>query len=90
MLPSLPTVDPGEADVAWLIYGLDLDTTSRRYRLVHRRTEYTAFQSVLDRITLPTAGPMTNFMSLLQEKLDEKLGEGHAPDAPGLGEVLSE
>jgi hypothetical protein len=89
-LPSLPTVDPDAADIAWLIYGLDLDTVSQRYRLVHRRTEYTVFQSVLDKITLPTVGPMTNFMSLLQERLDEKLGEGHAPDAPALGEALSE
>ncbi len=89
-LPSLPTVDPEQADIAWLIYGLDLDFASQRYHLTLRRTEYTTFQSVLNRITLPAAGPMTSFMNLLQEKLDEKLGEGHAPDAPALGDVLSE
>ncbi len=31
-LPPLPTSDPAHADIAWLIYGLELDATGQRYR----------------------------------------------------------
>ena len=89
-LPPLPTTDSAHADIAWLIYGLELDAAGQRYRLVHRRTEYTGFRAALDRVTLPAIGLLETFMNLLQDKLDEKLGEGHAPDAPALGDVLSE
>lgn len=53
MLPDLPSTDPAHADIAWLIYGLEFDAQSNRYRLVHRRTQYTAFKAALDRVTLP-------------------------------------
>jgi hypothetical protein len=89
-LPPLPTTDPPNADIAWLIYGLELDAASQRYHLTRRRTEHTAFQTALDRVTVPVIGSMETFMNLLQGKLDEKLGEGHSPDAPALGEILSE
>jgi hypothetical protein len=89
-LPLLPTTDPRSSDIAWLIYGLDLDIASQRYYLARRRAEYTAFQTALDRVTLPDIGSMETFINLLQVKLDEKLNEGHSPDAPVLGEIMSE
>lgn len=89
-LPSLPTTDPTHADIVWLVYGLELDATGQRYQLVRRRTEYTAFKAALDRVTLPAIGPIETFMNLLQDKLNEKIGEGYAPDAPALGDIISE
>lgn len=88
-LPSLPRADPVKADMAWLIYGLELDSASNRYHLQHRRTEYTAFGAALDSVILPTIGPMEAFVSQLQGKLNEKLGDGHAPDTPSLTDVLN-
>jgi len=89
-LPSFPQTAPAEADIAWLVYGLELDATTNRYHLQRRRTEYTAFGAALDRVILPSIGPLETFVSHLQDKLDEKLGEDHAPDAPALGDILSE
>lgn len=89
-LPALPTTDPAQADIAWLVYGLEMDAAGQRYRLVHRRTEYTVFKAALDRVALPAIGPIHLFVELLQHKLDEKMGEGYPPDSPALGEILSE
>jgi hypothetical protein len=69
MLPSLPTVDPGEADVAWLIYGLDLDTTSRRYRLVHRRTEYTALEPTIKKLLAVALGNAHEFSKFIEGEI---------------------
>jgi hypothetical protein len=90
ILPSLPKTDPVEADIAWLVYRLELDAASNRYYLQHRRTEYTAFSAALDRVILPNIGPLEVFVSHLQSKLDEKLGDGHAPDAPTLLDILGD
>lgn len=64
-LPSLPTVDPDAADIAWLIYGLDLDTVSQRYRLVHRRTEYTAIEPALEKLLAVASGNAHEFSRFL-------------------------
>lgn len=89
-LPDLPLAEPDQADIAWLIYGLDMDVTAARYKLVHRRTMYTQFSPALARMTTPIPGPTDEFVGVLQEKLDEKMGEGYPPDVPSLTDVLSE
>jgi hypothetical protein len=72
-LPSLPTVDKNQADIAWLIYGMDYDSVKKEYKLVLRKTVYTLFNSALDRITLPQPGNVNKFKGMLQIKLYERL-----------------
>ncbi len=89
-LPILPTVEPENAEVAWLIYGLDLDPSTNQHRLVHRETVYTDYQSSLDKITIPPIGKIDEFINLLQNKLDEKLSEDMPlDDAVSLKDILS-
>ncbi|NOZ05305.1 MAG: hypothetical protein GXP41_02980 [Chloroflexi bacterium] len=87
-LPQLPTVEPAQADIAWLIYGLDLDRTTNCYSLAHRQTIYTLFQPALDTITTPTPSGLNEFIEQLQQKLDKKLDGGFPPDAPSLADVV--
>lgn len=88
-LPPLTSVEPHEADIAWLIYDLVLDTTTQQYALQLYRTVYTQFESVLNQIITPTAGDISDFMAHLQQKFDERFdGDSHSPDAPSLDELL--
>lgn len=88
-LPKLPEVPQAESDLAWLIYDLVFDERENRYNLVYTRTVYTEFKAALDKITISEPGPIENFLSALQLKLDAKL-EGAslaqladtAPDVP--------
>lgn len=86
-LPLLKEVSKEEAEVAWFLYDLALDGESNRYRLTRHRTVYTKFEDALVQITRTNAGPVQSFVALLQEKLDEKLGES-APDAPTLKDMI--
>jgi hypothetical protein len=87
-LPSLPAVEPAQADIAWMIYGLDLDIDVNRYSLTRRNMLYTLFQPALERLSTPTPGAVGEFIQVLQEKLDEKLGNGYPPDAPTLANEM--
>jgi hypothetical protein len=90
-LPHMEEVDVWDAELAWLIYELQHDASQNRYRQVHVRTVYTRFKQALDRITIAEPGEVSDFMDLLQGKLEEKLdngGEGAAPDAPTLAEEI--
>lgn len=87
-LPSLPEVQPEEANLAWLIYDLQLDATQNRYNLVNTQIVYTSFHPALQKITVPEPGPIEDFIEHLQEKLDEKLENGNPPDAPTLTDLL--
>lgn len=78
-LPALHATDPAHADVAWLIYALDLDRAAKKYLLKKQRIVYTVFGESLARINQPDIGEPGEFIEKLQEKLDEKL-EGNAPD----------
>lgn len=70
-LPALPTVDPGEADIAWLIYGLELDAVGQRYRLVHRQTEYTAIKPALEKLLAVPSGDADEFSRFLDVGLSD-------------------
>jgi hypothetical protein len=72
-LPSLPEVPKEEGDMAWLLYDLVLDDQLARYRLIHHRTVHTKFEAALTEISTPSVGPIEEFVSKLQAKLDGKL-----------------
>jgi hypothetical protein len=86
-LPTMMEVDKSEAEMAWLVYDLQLDQYNR-YRLIRSKTVYTRFDIALDKITRAEAGDIQDFMEHLQEKLDAKLEIGHSPDAPTLADVF--
>lgn len=74
-LPSLRTVPKKKADIAWLIYGLELtkEDEQERYKLTKIDEVFTEFEPALLSITTPSPGKIDDFMRLLQEKLDEQL-----------------
>jgi len=87
-LPSIPKVDKSKADIAWLLYDLVFARDGSVYKLELVETVYSEFGPALDKIIKPEAGDISDFIGLLQEKLDEKL-EGNAPDAPTLIDVIN-
>ncbi len=87
-LPKLPEVKREQADIAWLIYDMQLEPETNRYQLIRHKTVYTLFQQALEKITIPEAGTVDNFMSHLQEKLDEKLDNDNSIDVPSLLDLL--
>lgn len=86
-LPNLPVVPKDQADIAWLLYDLILDSMSNQYHLTLVETVYTEFHSALSKVTNPEPGEIEDFIDVLQSKLNEKLSA--SPDAPTLIDVLS-
>jgi hypothetical protein len=73
-LPKLPQVPMENADIAWMIYDLRPPAKNGdQYELFRERTVYTKFEPALNQITKSRPGKMTDFISHLQEKVDEKL-----------------
>jgi hypothetical protein len=76
-LPSLKRVSKSKADIAWLIYDLELINDrkegQRRYSLKKVNEVFTEFEPALLSITTPQPGKVEDFVKLLQEKLDEQL-----------------
>lgn len=70
-LPTLEQVSKNEADIAWLIY--DLELREGRYYLTKVDEVFTEFEPALLSITTPLPGRVEDFIKLLQEKLDEQL-----------------
>ena len=60
-LPSLSEVEPGEADIAWMMYDLQYVSAENRYQLVQNKIAYTKFGDALDRITRGFAWPHREF-----------------------------
>lgn len=85
-LPPLPEVEPEKAEVAWFLYDLKHCNKTNRFELKRYKTIYTAFEPALLRITKTPAGKMSDFVSLLQSKLDDHLT---SPDAPALQDMMS-
>jgi hypothetical protein len=80
-LPTLREVNRDEADIAWILYDLQLDSRKKEFDLVHTKTVYTEFEPAITQISTLQPGNINDFIGLLQDKLDEKL-EGNPPDAP--------
>ncbi|HEV2329265.1 MAG TPA: NotI family restriction endonuclease [Verrucomicrobiae bacterium] len=73
-LPKLPQVPPEKADIAWMIYDLrPPEKNGDQYELFRERIVYTKFEPALNQITKSRPGKMEDFISHLQEKVDEKL-----------------
>lgn len=89
-LPSMDEVARDEAELAWLIYDLQLDTNANRYRQTLIRTVYTRFRPTLDRITVAEPGDMSEFVGHIQARLSAKLDGDDAtpPDAPTLHDIV--
>ena len=74
-LPRLKAARKVDADVAWLIYDLQLfkENGQERYKLTKIDEVFTEFEPALLSITTPVPGKIDDFVKLLQEKLDEQL-----------------
>lgn len=76
-LPKLEQVPKSDADIAWLIYDLEMikekGQKSGRYSLKKVDEVFTKFEPALLSITTPSPGKVEDFIKLLQEKLDEQL-----------------
>ncbi len=76
-LPRLEQVPKSDADIAWLIYDLEMTKEkgqkSGRYALKKVDEVFTKFEPALLSITTPSPGKVEDFIKLLQEKLDEQL-----------------
>lgn len=86
-LPVLKEVPKEEAEIAWIIYDLDLNADTNLFSLSRKKVVYTRFDDSLAQITRSEAGNVDDFLSLLQEKLDEKLN-GSAPTNQTIDEVM--
>lgn len=76
-LPKLKKVSKSKADIAWLIYDLELtkgkDNEAGRYSLKKVDEVFTEFEPALLSITTASPGNVDAFIRLLQEKLDEQI-----------------
>lgn len=72
-LPNLEQVPKSKADMAWLIYDLEMNKKIGRYSLKKVDVVFTKFEPALLSITTPSPGKVEDFIKLLQEKLDEQL-----------------
>jgi hypothetical protein len=74
-LPPMISMNKDEADIAWLIYDLQLIDYcgQERYSLKKVDEVYTQFETSLQSITTPLPGKVDDFMKRLQDKLDEHL-----------------
>jgi hypothetical protein len=88
-LPALEDVGPQNADIAWLVFDLEPDSAGINYRLAHHKTIYTEFAPALDAITKTEAGPLADFVKLLQGKL-KKLKAGQPVADTTLDRALNE
>lgn len=76
-LPNLKKVSKSKADIAWLIYDLELikekSHSSEKYTLKKVDEVFTEFEPALLSITTPSPGNIEDFVKLLQEKLDDQI-----------------
>ena len=76
-LPRLKEVSKSKADIAWLIYDLELikekGHEADRYSLKKVDEVFTEFEPALLSITTASPGRVEDFIKLLQEKLDDQI-----------------
>ena len=72
-LPVLEETTKQEAEVAWLIYEMNQDTSQDRFDLALSRTVYTKFESALLKITRSEPGNEAMFLQQLERGLKQKL-----------------
>lgn len=86
-LPSLPRISQEEAEIAWFLYDLEFNKELKQNVLVLSEIVYTAFEPALLRITTPMHGDIDDFISTLQNRLDEHLDK-NPPDTPSLTDII--
>ena len=87
-LPKLPETNEKDADIAWFIYDLIHNQNKNIFELQKIKTIYTNFKDALNKITMPLPGKVGDFITILQDKLDEKL-EGNPPENYTLNDILN-
>jgi hypothetical protein len=87
-LPELPEVEEKNADIAWFIYDLIYSQDKNTFSLQKIKTKYTNFKNALDKITMSLPGKIDDFMTVLQDKLDEKL-DNNPPENHTLTDILN-
>ena len=85
-LPNLPEVPKEQADIAWFLYDLDLNSEDNVYSLNLVRVVYTEFSKALRVVTTPEVGDVDNFINLLQTKLEER--QEVEPEKPKIIDLL--
>lgn len=83
-LPDLVETSREAAEVAWLVYDLQPDSTRTEYVLSRHKVLYTSFEAALTQITRPLPGDESEFVEHLQTKLDRKLEDDNAPDTSNI------
>ena len=87
-LPSLPTTTKSKADIAWFLYDLEFNEEQNQNNLVLADTVYTEFEPALLRVTTPEPGDISDFINILQNRLDKHLDK-NPPDTPSLTDIIS-
>lgn len=74
-LPRLTRISKSKADIAWLVYDLEMarEGGQDRYKLTKIDEVFTEFKPALLSITSPALGEIDDFVKLLQETLDEQI-----------------
>lgn len=72
-ISSLDAVSKEEGEIGWFVYELAHDLVTQRLKLVKVDEVFTKFQPSLVKITTPQPGKVDDFISLLQQKLDDRL-----------------
>src|SRR6266581_5190525 len=86
-LPKLKEVSKQNAELAWLIYDLELAKDKSRYTLRRSNIVYTEFEPALNQITKSEPGDIREFVAVLQGRLDEKL---HNDGTPPINKTILE
>lgn len=87
-LPALPTTSRSKADIAWFLYDLEFNKEQNQNNLTLVDTVYTEFEPALLRVTTPQPGYVSDFINILQNRLDEHLDK-NPPDAPSLTDIIN-
>lgn len=85
-LPILPRTTKQKADIAWFLYDLEYNNADQRNHLVLVDTVYTEFQAALEKVIYTNPGNESDFLALLQGKLDERIS--NEPDTHSVYELL--
>lgn len=85
-LPPIPKTTKEKADIAWFLYDLEYSKADQRDHLVLVDTVYTEFQAALEKVIYTKPGEMSDFLALLQDKLDERIS--NEPETHSVYELL--
>src|SRR5690554_1121351 len=85
-LPAIEMVSRREAEIAWIIYGLDYDAHTEVYRLKHSGTVYSTYKDTFNALLTSEAGDVQDFYQKLQAKLkaDHRKGRCVPPVDPSI------